>query len=190
MKRSLALASVALAGALALAGCSAPSVTPPSGGKPAASPAAEKPAAEAKSGTRENPAALGSTITGKDWTVVVNSVNLDAQQTVAEANQFNQPAPEGSQYITVNYTVTYTGDDANGATPALVGVDYVTAGGQTVDRTKAIAVLPDSMPIDVIYKGASASGSVAIAVPSVDIDKGVLAIRPGMVPDKVFVAVK
>ncbi|PTT66873.1 DUF4352 domain-containing protein [Arthrobacter sp. HMWF013] len=150
--------------------------------------AAEAPAA--KTGTRESPHPLGSVIESKDWRVVVNSVTLAATDAVVAANQFNDPPAAGSEYILVNYSVTYIGDDANGQTPSFVSVEYVTADGTTVNSYDKSVVEPDPISSNALYKDGSATGNVAFHVPSATAGQGVLAIRPGMFGDKVFVAVK
>ncbi|MGG5171863.1 hypothetical protein ACQR35_06740 [Pseudarthrobacter sp. J1738] len=150
----------------------------------------ETPAAQA-AGTRENPYKIGSVIESKDWRVVINSVTLNGTAAVAAANEYNEAPATGSQYLLVNYTTTYLGSDTSGQMPAMVGIEYVTAAGNSIDSfTKA--VLPPT-PIDstsALYKGASAKGNIAFEVPTATAAKGVLAVRPGMVLDKVFVAVR
>ena len=149
--------------------------------------AEEQPAAEV--GTRQNPAAIGSTIEGDDWTVVINSVTLDATDAVLAANQFNEAPDAGTEYIIVNYTATYTGEDADGQVPAFVTVDYVTADGVTVDGLDKLIVAPDAIDsMSTLYTGASATGNKAIQVPSPA--AGVIAVSPGMIADNVFVAIK
>jgi len=152
-------------------------------------PADTEEVAEAKIGTRENPAPLGAPIKGQEWTVVVNSVDLDATEEVAAENSFNEPADDGTVYISVDVTATYTGSDADGESPAFVGIDYVTASGVTVDSFEKLVVGPDELDLlSPLYEGASATGNRTIQVPA-PVD-GVIAISPGMVADKVFVAVK
>ncbi len=90
-------------------------------------------------GTRENPAAIGSTVKGNEWTVVINSVTLNATDAVLAANQFNDAPDAGTEYILVNYTATYTGSDADGQMPAFVGIEYVTAAGVSVDGLDKIS---------------------------------------------------
>lgn len=164
-------------------------VVEPSAAAGASKGAAEKPAAQA--GTRENPYPIGSTITSKDWRVKINSVTLAATDAVVAANQFNKPPAEGSQYILVNYSATYIGDDPKGQSPAFVSIEYVTASGNTVNELANLVVAPQ--PIDTmstLYKNATATGNEAIEVPTAAADQGVLAVRPGMLGDKIFVAVK
>lgn len=145
--------------------------------------------AGAETGTRENPAPLGSEIEGKDWTVVINSVNLDATDAVLKENQFNDKPDAGHVYIGVNYTVTYTGNDADGGTPAWVTMEYVSADGVSFDGLEKIIMGPDEMDtLKTLYNGASLTGNRYLQVPT-PVD-GVIAVSPGMIADKVFVATK
>ena len=164
-------------------------VQPSSGAGATGAAAEEKPAANA--GTRENPHPIGSVIESDDWRVVINSVNLAATDAVVAANQFNKPPAAGSEYVLVNYSTTYIGDDADGQMPAFVSVEYVTAEGTTVNKLDNYAVAPE--PIDTmstLYKDGTAKGNMVIEVPTATAGQGVLAVRPGMLGDKVFVAVK
>lgn len=153
------------------------------------SPAAEEPA-EAAAGSRENPYPIGSVIEQGDWAVTLNGVNLDATADIANENPYNEPAPEGSIYILANVTATYVGDDPNGDMP-FISVDYVTVDGNTI-KTYATTVLTPA-PFDLattLYNGASTTGNFAFAVPAATAAEGVFAITPGMVGDKIFVAVQ
>jgi len=146
-----------------------------------------KPNGEA--GTRENPAAVGSTIEGEDWSVVINSVTLDATDAVLAANDFNDAPDAGTEYIIINYTATYTGDDPDGQMPAFVGIEYVTADGVTVDNLKKTLIAPDEIDaMGTLYTGASATGNTSRQVPSPA--DGVIAVRLDMLADKVFVAIQ
>lgn len=146
---------------------------------------------ETKVGTRENPSPIGSVIESDDWRVVVNSVTLAASDAVTGANEFNDPPAEGSEYILVNYSSTYLGDDSNGQMPALVSVEYVTADGTTINSFDKFVMVPEAMDTtSTLYKDGTATGNVAFEVPSAAASQGVLALRPGMFGDKVFVAVQ
>lgn len=151
--------------------------------------AEEEPAAEG--GTRENPYPIGSVIESDDWRVVINSVTLAATDAVMAANEFNDAPAEGSEYILVNYSTTYIGDDPDGQIPAFVSIEYVTADGATVSALDSLVLPPD--PIDsmsTLYTDGTATGNAAMAVPSATAGQGVLAVQPGMLGDKVFVAVQ
>lgn len=142
----------------------------------------EEPADAAEQGTRENPYPLGSQISSGDWIVVVNSHTADGAEAVA-ANGFNDPAPAGSHYELVNYTVTYTGDDSGLA--AEVGVSVVTSAGNVVNSFDNLVLLEDGFGLDELYDGASATGSTAFLVP--DGETALIRVRPGMLADEVFV---
>lgn len=142
-------------------------------------------------GTRENPVPLGTEISNDEWKVTVNSVTQGqaAADAIAAANPFNDVADAGSEYIVINYTVTYIGDDADGQIPAFVGLDYVTASGVTVDSTDKIVVAPEPLDsLSTLYSGATATGNTALQVPSPA--DGVLVVRPGMLGENVFVALQ
>ncbi|MGM7698468.1 hypothetical protein [Microbacterium sp. A84] len=149
----------------------------------AAVAAKEEPADAAEQGTRDNPYPLASQISADDWAVVVNSHTADGAAAVAEGNMFNDPAPAGSHYEIVNYTVTYTGDESGLA--AEVGIAFVTSAGNVVNSYDAMVMLADSIGMDELYNGASATGSEAFLVP--DGETALIRVRPGMLADEVFV---
>jgi len=150
--------------------------------------ATEEPAAE--EGTRATPFPIGSAITQGDWTITVNSVNLDGTQAVADANMFNEPAPEGQIYIIPNVTVTYNGTDEAGEMASPL-IDYVTVDGNTIDSFSHMVIAPEAFDsLSTLYPGASTTGSFVFPVPAASAGDGVLAITPHMFGDKVFVAVK
>lgn len=153
--------------------------------------AAAKDDPAAKAGTRENPSPISSVVESDDWRVVINSVTLAATDAVVAANQFNEAPAKGSEYILVNYSATYIGDDADGQMPAFVSVEYVTANGTTVNGLDKLATAPKAIDTtSTLYKDGTATGNIAIEVPTATAGQGVLAVRPGMLADKVFVAVK
>ncbi len=144
-----------------------------------------------RAGTRSNPYPIGSVIESDDWRLVINSVTLAATDAVVAANQFNEAPAEGSEYILVNYSATYIGDDPDGQMPAFVSIDYVTVAGTTVNGLAKMVVAPE--PIDttsMLYTNGTVTGNMAIEVPTDTAGQGVLAVRPGMLADKVFVAVQ
>ncbi|WP_210748923.1 DUF4352 domain-containing protein [Nocardia vermiculata] len=143
----------------------------------------------ADQGTRTNPYPLGSTISGGDWKVTVNSVTPDANDAVAGENPFNDPPSAGSQYLMANVTITYIGTDPQGETP-YASISYVTADGNTVNSYDSAAVVPESLDTtSPLFEGASTTGNVSFAVPSATATQGTLAVEPTMFTDKVFVAV-
>lgn len=144
-------------------------------------PTEEEPA-QAEPGTRENPFPVGSEISNSEWTVVVNSINPDGNAIVAE-EQFNEPAPAGSHYEIVNYTVTYKGADSSYA--AEVMLDYVTSAGNVITSYDNLVILKDGFSLDELYTDASATGSVAFLVP--DGESPLLRVQAGFLADEVFI---
>lgn len=149
------------------------------GAAPAEEPAEEPATAE---GTRDNPVPVGTSISSDEWTVTIDAVNADGNAVVA-ASQFNDPAPAGSHYEIVTYTVTYTGADSGMA--MMVGVDMVTSSGNVIDSYDNPVILEDSIGLDELFNGASATGSLAFAVP--DGETALVRVTPGMFADEVFV---
>ncbi|MGN6760229.1 MAG: DUF2510 domain-containing protein [Leifsonia sp.] len=142
---------------------------------------------KAKTGTRENPAPLGSSVVGKDFTVKINSVNLNATDAVHAANEFNDAPDAGMTYALVNATVTYTGKDS--AYAAEVQISYVGADGKVYKSFDKAVVAPDpQLGADELYTGASTTGNVVIQIPAAA--DGVLRVEPGVIADQVFVATK
>ncbi|MDQ0643773.1 hypothetical protein [Microbacterium murale] len=143
----------------------------------------EEPAEAAAQGTRENPYPIASQISTDDWTVVVNSHTVDGAAAVADGNMFNDPAPAGSHYEIVNYTVTYTGDESGLAVE--VSMALVTSAGNVVNSYDAMVSLADGIGMDELYNSASATGSEAFLIP--DGETALIRVRPGMLADEVFV---
>lgn len=142
---------------------------------------------DSDTGTRENPAAIGSVISGDEYDVTINSVTLNANDAVLAANQFNEAPPEGSAYAVINATITYTGEESGLA--AMVGIDYVTATGEVITSTDTMAVAPEpALGLDELYTGGTVTGNTTLAIP-VAAD-GLIRVRPGMIADEVFVSLQ
>ncbi|TQO19119.1 hypothetical protein FB472_0657 [Rhodoglobus vestalii] len=146
--------------------------------------------ADDEQGTRANPYPIGSAITQGDWTVTINSVNLDATDELLEDNMFNDAPDAGSVYILVNMTATYNGTDPDGDS-VWATVNYITADGNTIDGLAKFISAPEPFEsLSTLYEGASITGNQALQVPADTAADGVLAVNPTMMGDKVFVAVK
>jgi hypothetical protein len=143
-------------------------VVEPSDGTAAEEDGAAEGDSTAVAGTREEPYPIGSTIASDEWSIVVNSVTFAANDAVAAANQFNEPPAEGSEFILVNYSATYTGDNPEGEIAAFVTVEYVTPDGTTVTGTETLAVAPEAIDtFSTLYTGGTVTGNAAFAVPPV-----------------------
>lgn len=166
-------------------------VVEPSDGTAPQDDSDEEREADSDAGTRSNPYPIGSVIENDEWRIVVNSVDLAATDAVLAANEFNEAPAEGSGYILVNYSATFLGDDPNGQMPAMLSIEYVTADGTTVNSFDTMALPPE--PIDstsALYTDGTATGNIVFSVPTATAGKGALAVRPGVISDKVFVAVQ
>ena len=72
---------------------------------------------------RQSPIAVGTpTDVGDDWTLTVNGLLPDAS-TIIAANEFNDPAPAGSEYVLVDVTIAFAGEGS--ASAAAVDLDLV-----------------------------------------------------------------
>lgn len=136
--------------------------------------------------TRDNPAPLGSAISGDDWTVTVNSVKTISKDSIGQS-----PAA-GSTLLAINMTATYDGDDEQGSTP-WASVKFVSPDGTTIDSTSGSTIFLAENEFDslkTIYHGASVTGDQLLEVPADSWKDGVLAVSPDMLSDDTFVAVK
>lgn len=137
--------------------------------------------------TRDHPAPLGSSITGDDWTVKVNSVKTIDQDSIG------QKAQAGSTLLLINLTATYNGDDEQGESP-WVNVKFVTADGKTtidsVDGSTLFLADKTFDSLKTVYDGGKVTGDQIIEVPADNWQGGVLAVSPDLLSDDTFVAVK
>ena len=136
--------------------------------------------------SRDNPAPLGSAITGDDWTVTINSVKA------ADEDSIGQKPAAGSTLLVVNLTATYNGDDDQGDS-AWASVKFVTADGTTIDSTSGSTLFLEDNGFDslkTVYSGASVKGNQMLEVPADTWQDGVLAVSPSIMSDDTFVAVK
>lgn len=136
-------------------------------------------------GSRENPAAIGETLSGRDWEIVVNSFTRNSTDQVMAANPFNDAPPAGSQYALINLTATYIGEDSGLAD--FISVAFVTDAGTVIQSSDSLAVAPDSLQGE-LYNGASATGNIDLAIP--DGETGLLRVDLGILGGEAFVSVE
>lgn len=150
--------------------------------------------AGAAEGTRENPLAPGVTFAVGDWTVQLDTTNLDADDLVAAENEFNEPPAEGRRFVMVEATVTYTGDDSGipwvDLSFEFYGSDGNTFGTSLDDYCGVIAnPLEDHGEM---FPDASATGNVCVSVPTDQIDGGAWIVEEPLAveTDRTFVALQ
>ncbi|MDO9556174.1 MAG: hypothetical protein Q7J82_01120 [Coriobacteriia bacterium] len=132
---------------------------------------------EIRPGMREDPLPVGSTALIGDWEVTVVSVDTEADDEIANTNQFNDPPPDGYRFVLVNLEGTYVGDESGN-----FGVDVLWkvlgSKGNTFETYDVFAVSPN--PIDdtgEAFPGAMVSGDFVIAVPIDQIDGGAIILE-------------
>lgn len=110
--RKIALVPVVLTAVLAVTGCAPQekAAEVKDAGTAAKVSGKDKKSAETENAAEESPATakIGDTVVVSDWEVKVTGVVMNANAIVTQANMFNDK-PKG-QYVLVNYTATYTGD--------------------------------------------------------------------------------
>lgn len=112
--KKISLAPIVLAAVLAVTGCAAQETAAEVKDSDSAAKVTKKDkkdkGAESVSAEEESPATakIGDTVVIADWDVKVTGVVQNANAIVTQANMFNDK-PKG-QYVLVNYTATYTGD--------------------------------------------------------------------------------
>ena len=140
--------------------------------------------------SREKPLPVGSSVENKDWKITLNTVNLNANDDVKKANEYNDPPEAGKKYMMINVTAEYLGDDAQGSSP-LLQVEYISPDGQTAREYDALVLIDDDFEAGkTLYSGASTTGNIVIPIPEADGDKGTISIQPAVSQEKTFFAVK
>jgi hypothetical protein len=168
----LILPALGLALSVALTGCMSSSPaekisTPKSDSSSSAPAPKEEPAAEL--GTRENPYPLGQTVnvTQLDnpfWDITLGAPDLNAGAAIEATNEYNDPAPAGSQYVMVPITATYVGETS--ATPWMdIDVSFVAATGETYEEASVVHDM-DFYEIADLYTGGTGVGQIPFALPS------------------------
>lgn len=150
-------------------------------------PSGDADSAASETGSRENPSALGGTVVGDEWEITVVDFNAEADEEVL-ADEYNEPAAEGSKYVVAQVDVTYIGEGSSD--PFLLDISYLTDSGNVVESfdTMAIAPEPTLNEVGEMYTGASGTGNVVFEVPADD--EGLLRVAPGIIADDVFVSTK
>jgi len=105
-----------------------------------------------------------------EYTVTVDSVTTNANDIVAEENQFNSP-PAG-QYVLVGVTVTYNGADEGD--PWLdLSTEFIGTDARKYDTGSCSAVVPqEASDVPTLLAGGSASYQVCMDMPPAAIEGG------------------
>ena len=140
--------------------------------------------------SRENALPVGSTIENDDWKVTLDSVNLNANDDIKKANDFNKDPDAGKKYMMADITAEYIGDDPQGKAP-MITVEYVSPSGESVNQFESIVVIDDDFELSkTLYSGASTSGKMVFPIPESDGDEGTLSIQLDFKDEKKFFKLK
>ena len=113
--------------------------------------------------SRDNPAALGETLTVGQWDVAINSFNPDATEQIVNGNMFNIPPDDGTVYSLLNVTFTNKGTEK---TLPFLAFAFIDEAGQTYYDYDNLVALEDSYYLLDLEPGQQGTGSVAIQIPA------------------------
>jgi hypothetical protein len=117
-------------------------------------------------GTKSSPVPLGKKVTlPKQYDFVVNAYTPGADELVKTANEYNDPAPAGSQYVLVTFTVTNNGTDDKRIPAYDLFPKAVSASGKSYEASSCLATLANPIPyFNDVFKASSVSGDVCFIV--------------------------
>ena len=130
-----------------------------------------------EAGTRDNPLAIGTTAIVGDYEVTLDEFVRDANDQMASANQFNDPAENG-QYGLVTLTVTYQGDEEG--EPAFdLAVTMVGGNAVQYSDTDCFATEPNPMTeAPTLERGGTYTGQLCLDFPPEALDGSILFVEP------------
>lgn len=118
---------------------------------------------------RENPIAVGTaTDIGNGWTLTVNGVRPDGTAVLAAASEYNDPPPAGSEYVLVDVTIDYAGEEESYAS----SVQLEAAGDSNVVTSGGSCSSSWDESLDQfteMFSGASVTGEVCFVVDAGDL---------------------
>lgn len=127
-------------------------------------PALEEIAPTDTGATRASPAPLGTTAVSANWEITVLEVyrGADAAQRVAEANSFNDPAPEGQEYIVARVRARYLGGDNPDVAARIDQNAFKVTGAANVIYERPSVVEPAPSLEAYLFPGGQAEGWVVV----------------------------
>lgn len=139
-------------------------------------------------GTRADPVPAGTPATVGDWSVTFEPTVTDAADAVAGANQFNEAAPAGRQFVMAKVNATFNGTGSKRADVDL-RITFVGVGGNSfgTGSDDYCGVIPDPMhDAGEVFAGATASGNECVAVASDQVAGGSWSVKAGFSSDATF----
>ncbi len=130
-----------------------------------------------------NPVPIGTGVqVAKGWEGKVNSAVIDANETVANGNQFMTP-DAGKQYVMANVSLTNTSDKPD-TWSFNVKMSALPSSGVAIDRAFVVD-LPDELDWNAqLQPGATITGNVVFEVPTAEAASTVLLAEPQLTLDE------
>lgn len=141
------------------------------------------PAAPEVGATKDSPAPIGTQVSpAKDWTIVVNSANLDATAEIVAANMFNKPRVAGNRLISVNVSV-HNGSDRPASPMGNLNVGALTPAGVKVEPAFAVTGIDTIKTTQQLQPGGTLTGLLVYELAPADIPATVLLAEPQITLD-------
>jgi hypothetical protein len=136
-------------------------------------------AAEPEAGTRANPIPSGESATIDDWEIRVIGTTPDANQAVADQNQFNDPPVEGNQFFIARIEATYVGEES-GDFWIDISLTAVDDGGVVYEGSDSrCGVIPDNITDrGEAFPGATIEGNTCWSVQSEGVNSLLMIAEP------------
>lgn len=135
--------------------------------EPTEAPTAEPTSEPSEAGTsRSNPLPLGTGLQFKTWAITVTEVlrGDDAAKVIKEANQFNDAAPEGMEYLIATVQLGNISTEQKAENTSLA-TDLRVTGDRNLLYSRTAAVTPKPFEGEV-FPGGTAEGQIVFLVPS------------------------
>lgn len=123
---------------------------------------------------------LGQSAEVGDYTVTVTAVNLNANDALAQANEFNEPPT--NQYVTADISVVYNGSEEGDPWLDLYAVFAGTDARQYDESTCEAATAAPGVDLPTLTKGGTAEYQVCMDVPAEATEGGTLFLEPSFTP--------
>ena len=130
-----------------------------------------------KTGTRENPIPLGSSVSYPEWNVSVSGFTPDGNDLIASTSPYNDPPDSEHVYVLVEVQGTYTG---TGVGEMRHDLNYYLVG-----QSNRIYEIKAGLAYDGLYRhprvleGGTAAGTLAFMVPSGEVSSLLLIVADG-----------
>ena len=143
-------------------------------------------------GSWTNPLPASSVVTVGDWEIEITDVQADATDVVLAESGFNDPPPDGRQFVLVGLSATYTGADSASFWSSMT---WSILGSKRVAYTEFDSYC-GSIPDDIanaseVFAGATVEGNVCLSVASDAADSMTLVLEDFVsFDDPVYVAIR